>query len=721
MIKSLKFLLLFIAFPVLAQQGGMWIPSLLEGENEEEMQALGAKITAQDIYDVNNSSLKDAIVHFNGGCTGEVISDQGLLLTNHHCGFGQIQSHSSLENDYLKDGFWAMSLDEELPNENLYARFIIRIEEVTEEMLSVISEDMDLKEKQAALDEKQAELIKQADKELWQDANVKSFYAGNQYFMFITEKYEDVRLVGAPPSSIGKFGSDTDNWVWPRHTGDFSIFRIYADEHNRPAKYSEDNVPYQPKHSLPISLDGVEEGDFTLVFGFPGRTNQYLPAIAVEQITQKVNPTNIEIREKALEQIDAYMQQDDQIRIQYASKQARIANYWKKWKGENLGIEESGAIETKKDFEKRFMQAIKAQGKEETYGDLFSIFETQYQEFEPFAVKRSNFLEVFFTNTELLQISFRLYQLKQSADQGENQFKQAQANIIPMLERVYKNFNARVDQSVAENIFPLYDEQVSKQQIRDLYKNSIFTNKVMAIKALEGELEKVVEVIENDALYKFAEDYITEFYQIINPNYQRIQTEIAETQKIYMTAMMEVLPDEPYFPDANSTLRVTYGQVKGYQPRDAVYYNHVTYLDGVVEKYVPDDYEFDVPEKLLQLQENKDFGNYADANGKMPIGFIGTNQTTGGNSGSPAIDAHGNLIGLNFDRVWEGTMSDLYYDPEICRNIMVDARYILFVIDKYGDAGHLIEEMNLVHPKANSTQEEVEEKKKKGWWIFGRN
>lgn len=721
MIKSLKFLLLFIAFPVLAQQGGMWIPSLLEGENEEEMQALGAKITAQDIYDVNNSSLKDAIVHFNGGCTGEVISDQGLLLTNHHCGFGQIQSHSSLENDYLKDGFWAMSLDEELPNENLYARFIIRIEEVTEEMLSVISEDMDLNEKQAALDEKQAELIKQADKELWQDANVKSFYAGNQYFMFITEKYEDVRLVGAPPSSIGKFGSDTDNWVWPRHTGDFSIFRIYADEHNRPAKYSEDNVPYQPKHSLPISLDGVEEGDFTLVFGFPGRTNQYLPAIAVEQITQKVNPTNIEIREKALEQIDAYMQQDDQIRIQYASKQARIANYWKKWKGENLGIEESGAIETKKEFEKRFMQAIKAQGKEETYGDLFSIFETQYQEFEPFAVKRSNFLEVFFTNTELLQISFRLYQLKQSADQGENQFKQAQANIIPMLERVYKNFNARVDQSVAENIFPLYDEQVSKQQIRDLYKNSIFTNKVMAIKALEGELEKVVEVIENDALYKFAEDYITEFYQIINPNYQRIQTEIAETQKIYMTAMMEVLPDEPYFPDANSTLRVTYGQVKGYQPRDAVYYNHVTYLDGVVEKYVPDDYEFDVPEKLLQLQENKDFGNYADANGKMPIGFIGTNQTTGGNSGSPAIDAHGNLIGLNFDRVWEGTMSDLYYDPEICRNIMVDARYILFVIDKYGDAGHLIEEMNLVHPKANSTQEEVEEKKKKGWWIFGKN
>ncbi|NGZ89397.1 S46 family peptidase [Psychroflexus sp. C1] len=721
MIKSLKFLLLFIAFPVLAQQGGMWIPSLLEGDNEEEMQALGAKITAQDIYDVNNSSLKDAIVHFNGGCTGEVISNQGLLLTNHHCGFGQIQSHSSLENDYLKDGFWAMSLDEELPNENLYARFIIRIEEVTEEMLSVISEDMDLKEKQAALDEKQAELIKQTDKELWQDANVKSFYSGNQYFMFITEKYEDVRLVGAPPSSIGKFGSDTDNWVWPRHTGDFSIFRIYADEHNRPAKYSEDNVPYQPKHSLPISLDGVQEGDFTLVFGFPGRTNQYLPAIAVEQITQKVNPTNIEIREKALEQIDAYMQQDDQIRIQYASKQARIANYWKKWKGENLGIEESGAIETKKDFEKRFMQAVKAQGKEEAYGDLFSIFETQYQEFEPFAVKRSNFLEVFFTNTELLQISFRLYQLKQSADQGENQFKQAQANIIPMLERVYKNFNARVDQSVAESIFPLYDDQVSKQQIRDLYKNSIFTNKAMAIKALEGELEKVVEVIENDALYNFAEDYITEFYQIINPNYQRIQTEIAETQKIYMTAMMEVLPDERYFPDANSTLRVTYGQVKGYQPRDAVYYNHVTYLDGVVEKYVPDDYEFDVPEKLLQLHENKDFGNYADANGKMPIGFIGTNQTTGGNSGSPAIDAHGNLIGLNFDRVWEGTMSDLYYDPEICRNIMVDARYILFVIDKFGDAGHLIEEMNLVHPKANSTQEEVEEKKKKGWWIFGRN
>lgn len=721
MIKNIKFLLLFIAFPIFAQQGGMWIPSLLEGQNETEMKNLGAKITAQDIYDANNSSLKDAIVHFNGGCTGEVISDQGLLLTNHHCGFGQIQSHSSLENDYLKNGFWAMSLEEELPNENLYARFIIRIEEVTEEILSVISEDMDLREKQAALDQKQAELINQADKELWQEANVKSFYAGNQYFLFITEKYEDVRLVGAPPSSIGKFGSDTDNWVWPRHTGDFAVFRIYADKDNKPAKYSEDNVPYQPKHSLPISLDGVEEGDFTLVFGFPGRTNQYLPAVAVEQITQKVNPSNIEIREKALEQIDAFMQQDDQIRIQYASKQARIANYWKKWKGENLGIEKSGAIQTKKDFEKRFMQAVKAQGKQEAYGNLLSIFEAQYQEFEPFAVKRSNFLEVFFTNTELLQISFRLYQLKQSANQGENQFQQAQANIIPMLERVYKNFNAYVDQKVAENIFPLYDEQVSTKQIEKLYKNTIFTNQKMAIEALSGDVDKVVKAIEADPLYQFAEDYITEFYQILNPNYQRIQSEIAETQKIYMTAMMEALPEERYFPDANSTLRVTYGQVNGYQPRDAVYYNHVTYLDGVLEKYVPGDYEFDVPQKLIELQENKDFGAYADANGKMPIGFIGTNQTTGGNSGSPAIDAHGNLIGLNFDRVWEGTMSDLYYDPEICRNIMVDARYILFIIDKFGNAGHLIEEMNLVHPKANSTEQEVEEKKKKGWWIFGKN
>ncbi len=711
-----KYVIIFsflLYFPLFAQQGGMWIPSLLEGTNEQEMQRLGAKISAKDIYDVNNSSLKDAIVHFNGGCTGEIISDQGLLLTNHHCGFGQIQFHSSLENDYLKEGFWAMSKDDELPNENLFARFIIEIIDVTDAMLSVVSEDMNAATKQAALDRKESELVNQAQKEDWQEANIKSFYDGNQYFLFITEKFEDVRLVGAPPSSIGKFGSDTDNWVWPRHTGDFALFRIYANKDNKPAKYSPDNIPYTPKHFLPISLDGVEEDDFTLVFGFPGRTNEYLPAVAVEQITQKVNPSNILIREKALEKMDAFMQENDEIRIKYASKQARIANYWKKWKGENLGIEKSGAIEIKKNLEKRFTDAVEASGKGDTYGNLLATFDQQYAAFEPYAVKRSNFLEVFFTNTDLFQISFRLYQLKQAAAQGDNEFNQARTAITNMLQGVYKNYDVNVDKAISKEIFPLYDSTISAEVIKSIYANSAFAS-ADGLLLLQGTKDEVIENLTKDVLVEFTEAYITEFYTDLNPNYQAWQMEIAATQKIYMTALMEMLPEERYFPDANSTLRVTYGKVKGYQPRDAVYYQPVTYLDGVIEKYVPGDYEFDVPQKLIDLYETRNFGTYADENGKMPLGFIGTNHTTGGNSGSPAIDAHGNLIGLNFDRVWEGTMSDLFYDPEICRNIMVDARYILFVIDKYGEASHLIEEMKLVHPKKeNSPSQKAKKGKKK--------
>ena len=706
-----RLLICLIVFPTFAQQGGMWLPSLLEGMNEEEMTSLGAQITAKDIYDVNNSSLKDAIVHFNGGCTAEVISNQGLLLTNHHCGFGQIQYHSSLENDYLKDGFWAMSLNEELPNENLYAEFIIKIEDVTPQMLSAINEDMSAKEKQSALDKKRAEIEKNFKKETWQDLRIKSFYGGNQFFLFVTEKYEDVRLVGAPPSSIGKFGSDTDNWVWPRHTGDFSIFRIYADKNNRPAKYSEDNVPYQPKHFLPISLDGVEENDFTLVFGFPGRTNEYLPAVAVEQITQQVNPTNIEIREKALEVIDAYMQKDDQIRIQYASKQARIANYWKKWKGENLGIEKSNAIQQKKEFEKRFTRAVKEQNKVDAYGDLLSTFQTQYEALAPYAIKRSNFLEVFLTNSDVLKIAFRLNQLVGASSQGEAQFVEAQGVIKNMFEGIYKDYNAQLDREVIHQILPLYDANVTKEQIDKLFETSLFIQKESGLAALDGELKVVVESIQNDLLYQMTKPYIDEFYQDLNPSYQNLKAEIDETQKQYMKAQMDVLPEERYFPDANSTLRVTYGKVNGYQPRDAVYYQPVTYLEGVMEKYVPGDYEFDVPEKLIDLYAAKNYGNYADANGKMPVGFIGTNHTTGGNSGSPALDAHGNLIGLNFDRVWEGTMSDLFYDPEICRNIMVDARYILFIIDKYGEASHLIEEMQLVHPKEKKTSKKKKKRK----------
>ncbi|NQY29942.1 MAG: S46 family peptidase [Flavobacteriaceae bacterium] len=715
--KLLKVLLLFICVNVSAQQGGMWIPSLLKGMNETEMQSLGSKLSADDIYNVNNSSLKDAIVHFNGGCTAEIISPKGLLLTNHHCGFGQIQSHSSVEEDYLKDGFWAMSLDEELPNKNLEVTFIISIEDVTKTVLNGVSDDMSPKETQSLIQKNTNGLQKSFKKKEWQSTKVKAFFKGNQYFLFVTESFEDIRLVGAPPSAIGKFGSDTDNWIFPRHTGDFSMFRIYADKNNRPAKYSKDNVPYVPKHFLPISLDGIEEGDFTMVFGFPGRTNEYLPAVAVEQITQKVNPTNIKIREEALKVIDAAMKTDDRTRIQYASKQASIANYWKKWIGENQGIEKSNAIAKKRTFETTFTKAI-SKNKYKKYQTLLSDFDTLYGEFESYAVKRSNFFEIFYRNNELMQTMFRLYQfeqrvekekLKLSKDETKGAtaeklkeihdtegYKKAKEYVISQITRIQKNYNANVDKGVFEAIMPLYD---AKNTNSDFYNTTSFTNLTDALKVLEGTSDNVITAINNDAAYKFAKPYIAEFYNDLEPNYQRINGEIAKVQKQYMKALMEVLPSDRYYPDANSTLRVTYGQVKGYAPRDAVYYNPVSYLDGIVEKHIPGDYEFNVPEKLLELYKNKDYGQYADTNGKVPVCFLGTNHTTGGNSGSPAIDAHGNLIGLNFDRVWEGTMSDMNYDPSICRNIMVDARYILFIVDKYAGATHLIDEMKLVHPK----------------------
>lgn len=706
--KLFRILILFITVQVSAQQGGMWIPSLLQGMNEDEMQSLGSTLSAKDIYDVNNSSLKDAIGHFNGGCTSEVISPNGLVLTNHHCGFGQIQSHSSLENDYLTDGFWAMNLDQELPNNNLYIEFIVRIEDVTKQVLEGITEDMTEKAKQSKRGSNSTAIEKAVQKEPWQDTRIKAFYKGNQYFLFVTERYTDIRLVGAPPSSIGKFGSDTDNWVWPRHTGDFALFRIYADKNNRPAAYSKDNVPFKPKHYLPVSLDGVSENDFTMVFGFPGTTDEYLPADAIAQTVQKINPEAIAIREAALKVIDAYMKADKQIRIQYASKQARIANAWKKWQGENLGIEKSGAIAIKKAQEAEFTKQLKAKGLEGKYGNILSNVGQLYKEIEAVNVKRTSFMEVFLRTNELTPMLFGLTQLEGAAANSEAAFeKQRDANIGRM-KGVYKDYNAKVDKEVFEAVMPFYTDNVDSS----IYDKTAFTNLESALKVLEGNSTEVLEKLNNDAAYQYIKPFIIDFYTNIEPRFQELNPQINNLEQQYMTALMEVLPEQRYFPDANGTLRVTYGKVKGYAPRDAVYYEPLTYLDGVIEKYIPGDYEFDVPEKLQQLYAQKDYGQYTDATGKVPVCFLGTNHTTGGNSGSPAIDAYGNLVGLNFDRVWEGTMSDIYYDPEICRNIMVDMRYVLFIIDKYAGAKHLIDEMTLVRPKTDAKKSKKVKKKK---------
>ena len=723
--KFLKLFLLLFVIQLQAQQGGMWIPSLLKGMNETEMKNLGMKMSVKDIYDVNQSSMKDAVPHFNGGCTSEVISPKGLILTNHHCGFSQIQSHSTVDHDYLTDGFWAYKMEEELPNEGLTVTFMVKIEDVTTLVLDGTASMSNEAEKQKKIQENIIALSSSLPKESWQENKIRTFYEGNQYMLFVTETFTDVRLVGAPPSSIGKFGSDTDNWVWPRHTGDFSLFRIYADKNNRPAAYSKDNVPYTPKHFLPISLDGVAEDDFTLVFGYPGKTSEYLPSVAIEQIVNELNPAKIEIRDKALKVADGFMRKDNAIKIQYASKYASIANYWKKWIGETQGLKKSNAVAVKRETEKAFQQKIVKAGKEKEYGTLLADFDKNYAEITPYAVSREYFTEVVLRNTELLSTGYKLYQLEQVFKaKGEQSFTDRKNNLITALADFYKNFNATVDEKVFEQLIELYATKSPKQFLpqslakvnaknlaSEIYTKSKLQNYAGLKQLLSGDTRTVLTNLNNDPGFLLVKELADKYLKEVAPKYDEINLVITALQRTYMKAQLELNTESRIFPDANSTLRVTYGKVKGYEPKDATVYTPITYLDGVMEKYIPGDYEFDVPKKLVDLYNTKDYGPYG-VNGKMPVCFIGTNHTTGGNSGSPAIDAHGNLVGLNFDRVWEGTMSDIYYDPSICRNIMVDVRYILFIMDKYAGATNLINELKLVHPKKSKSLKKKKLKQK---------
>ena len=709
--KFLRLLLLFVFVQTQAQQGGMWIPSLLKGMNETEMKNLGMKISADDIYSINKSSLKDAVPHFDGGCTAEVISDKGLILTNHHCGYDNIQSHSTVEHDYLTDGFWAYKMEDELPNKDLFVTFIIRIEDVTTKVLEGVTNLATETEKQKKIQENIGVLSRTLPKESWQENSIRTFYDGNQYLLFVTETFRDVRLVGAPPSSIGKFGSDTDNWVWPRHTGDFSLFRIYADKNNRPAAYSTENVPYKPKYFFPISIKGLKENDFTMVMGYPGRTQEYLPAVAVEQIVNTLNPAKVEIRDATLKVQNEFMRKDNAIKIQYASKNASIANSWKKWMGETKGLKKSNAVSIKKEFEANFQEKVIAAGKQAEYGNLLVDFEKNYGEIRDYALARDVFTEVALRNTEILSLGYKLYQLEQIYNtKGEQSFNDRRSNLINGLGDFYKDFNVNVDEKVFEKLIKIYVSTYPKQFLPSAFENvnasnlasEVFTQSQLVsydkIKILlSGDSKTVLENLNKDKGFQVIKAMADGYLKNVAPKYDELNLKNVATQRTYMKAILELSKkSDRVFPDANSTFRVTYGKIKGYKPNDAVVYEPFTYLDGVIEKYIPGDYEFDVPKKLIDLFNAKDYGNYG-VKGKMPVAFIATNHTTGGNSGSPALDANGNLIGLNFDRVWEGTMSDIYYSPEICRNIMVDVRYVLFVIDKFAGAENLIKEMKIIN------------------------
>ncbi|MEL6637149.1 MAG: S46 family peptidase [Bacteroidota bacterium] len=728
--KKTLLALLIASFSHLSFAGeGMWLPLLLKSLNEAEMQSMGMKMTAEDIYSVNQGSLKDAIVHFGGFCTSELISGEGLLLTNHHCGYGNIQSHSSVTNNYLKEGFWAASRGDELPNPGLTATFIVRIEDVTEAVLMGVGRKMDAKTRQSTIDKNIAALVDKTPLGQHEEVKVRPFFHGNQYFLFVTMTYEDVRLVGAPPESIGKFGSDTDNWVWPRHTGDFSLFRIYAAPDNMPAAYSENNVPFRPKHFLPISLDGVAEDDFTMVFGFPGRTNEYLPSYGVQQIMDVLDPAKIAIRDRALKIVDVEMRADEAVRIQYASKYARIANYWKKWIGEVQGLKTTNALGKKREFERAFDTRIHQEKKwHDIYHDILPDFERLYRQIEPYALVRDYYNEVVGRNVELLRVMGAMRRLAGYVEKDDRAgYDKYLGRVQGFLKGFYKDYRSEIDQKVFAALIELYFTEVDAQYLgtqalsatkvaqgdyealaAQLYGSSMATQQDKVEALLAQDWKQVAAQLQADPLYQFTTSLSEAYETKVAPEYNALNEQIRELQRTYMKAMMEVFPNERFYPDANSTLRVTYGQVKGYTPSDTVSYDFMTYLSGVMAKYKPGDYEFDVSPKLTELYRKKDYGEYADAEGRMPVCFIGSNHTTGGNSGSPAIDAYGNLIGLNFDRVWEGTMSDINYDASICRNIMVDIRYVLFIIDKFADAGHLIEEMELVYPKTEGQLESGE-------------
>jgi hypothetical protein len=697
---------------------GMWLPQLLQSLNEKKMKQQGMKISAEDIYSINKSSLKDAIVSFGGFCTAEVISDKGLILTNHHCGFDKVQDHSSLQNNYIRDGFWAKNFGEELPNPGLTATFIVRIDDVTADVLRGVPANAAEKDRQSAVDANIAALKKTAKKEAHQDMIIRPFFEGNKYFLFVTEVYKDVRLVGVPPSAIGNFGKDTDNWMWPRHTGDFSIFRIYAGKDNKPADYSPGNVPYVPKRSLNISLDGVEENDFTMVFGFPGRTYQYLPSFAVAQIMNVNDPAKIGIRKTALGILNEYMRKDEQIKIQYAAKYASIENAYKKWQGEILGLKRKDVVGKKQQYEAEFQKRVNANAEwKAKYGDLLNQLSAAYAQLEPIGFARDYHTEVT-ARLELITLAKQAARLVNAyQNNGANGYTSTAQKVRDTLSDLYRELNVNVDKRLFAALLQMYVQDQKPENIPaalqdqlkqangdfntvvdQLYAKTVLLDSASFYQLLSADVASSVNTLKNDPGYQMYVALQENYTKVAGGKLNEVQGRINSLLRSFMAAQMEVFKEKAFYPDANSTLRVTYGKAKSYRPRDGVNYGMYTYLDGVMEKYVPGDYEFDVPAKLRDLYAKKDFGRYG-VNGKQPVCFIATNHTTGGNSGSPALDAYGNLIGLNFDRVWEGTMSDIYYDADICRNIMVDIRYVAFVIDKFAGAQNIINELKFVHPK----------------------
>lgn len=711
---------ILIALPSLADEG-MWIPMLLKKYNIEDMQKAGFKLTAEDIYDINQASLKDAVIGlgredspFHHFCTGEIVSDQGLVITNHHCSFGMIQAHSSLEHNYLRDGFWAKTQKDELTNPNITASILVRMEDVTDKINAAVKDEMPEAERAKIIKDICRKLETEAVKGTNLKANIKPYFNGNQYFLSVFKIFRDVRLVGAPNSAIGKFGGDTDNWTWPRHTGDFSVLRIYAGADNEPAAISGSNVPYKPAKFFKISARGVQEGDFTMVFGYPGTTNEYLTSYAIDQIASVEDPHKIKIRTAKLDVINAAMESDELLRIKYAAKAASVANAWKKWQGEIKGLDRFSTADNKRILERNFENWAKSNGKTKYIG-LTDRFKGLYDARREYILAAAYASEAGLGGAEVIKFARGIEQALENYDKFEDKDKLKQS-LKDYVKAFYKDYDVATDQQILTEMLKLYNnEEVGDQWIpsvvrlspkyaknnaydrfaADIFKKSLFTNKEQLLSFIDHLSAKSIEKLEKDPVIILSTGIYTLYSEKIRPELSKIENELKSLNRLWMAGLMEMQPDKTFYPDANSTLRIAYGKVAGYHATDAVYYTHYTTLKGIMEKDNPNIYDYDVPQKLRDLYKNRDFGPYTQ-DGEVPVCFIATNHTTGGNSGSPVLDAEGNLIGLNFDRAWEGVMSDMQYSPEICRNIAVDIRYVLFIIDKYAGAQHLIDEMEII-------------------------
>jgi len=715
--KAIIFIsVLTLLFSSVRADEGMWLLSLLN-KNYNEMKAKGFKLTPEDIYSVNKACLKDAIVGLGNArnphrffCTGEIISSQGLVLTNHHCGYGYIQSHSSEQNDYLKNGFWAMTKEAELPNDGLAMSVLVRMDDVTGKALEGVTDEMSADDRAKKIRENSKAIETEAIKDTHYGARVSTMFEGNQYFLFVYETFLDVRLVGTPPESIGKFGGDTDNWMWPRHTGDFSMFRIYSDADGKPAKYSKDNIPYKPRHHLPVSIKGVEKGDFTMVMGFPGSTERYITSYGIEEALDVNNPSVVKIRTKKLEMMKQDMAKSDKIRIQYSSKHARTANYWKYFIGQSKGLRRLGVPDKKRDLEKQFEEWVsKDEKRTAKYGEVLTVIEKYYKENKEKHFAQTYMNEAIYQGGEIVTFAMSalpLYRALTEPNEKTGTPADQAAALSSRVDAMFKDFNLETDKKIFYELFMLYRDDVPqlyqldiysyidkkykgdlKKFTDDLYVKSIFADPVKLKNFLAKPSSKILDSDLAFMIVKSVQKQHTAIFVGNNPEFEK-------STRLYMAGLLEMMNEKNFYPDANSTIRLTYGSVGDYEPADAVYYDFYTTIEGIIEKENPDNYEFIVPARLKELYAKTDSGKYGQ-NGDLRVCFTSNNDITGGNSGSPVINGNGELVGLAFDGNWEAMSGDIAFEPNLQKCINVDIRYVLWVIDKLCGAEHLVKEMTL--------------------------